>query len=373
MCKWASWFICSISLLLVYDARALDTELKNLRWDWEVYNEKTGHYEPYFKQNKSKAIRFKLDLNKFQSSYLKLALSENYFVRIDGELVFANLEKTTHFWGLDSLKDVFEKDRLFITLYSAEFNEPLVGTSIVSIQAEDSISTNESVFLQKRTNGQLDKFIIISIVTLSLIALFRAFNFRLFREYFSFGKSLQLRQNFDLIIAHAPLSWPNLAFMLFYAILVGNTVMNIGLFQTESTFEIPMDLLQVGSISVGIMVCIICFVFMLGKLLLITLGTELFKINKVRVVHFFAYFRLSLIMALIMFSLSLINGIFGGVIVNEYWKLLQLIIVLAWTGRLVLMFFVLNKIYTFRKLHLFSYLCSSELIPLLLFFKIFLK
>ncbi|MEP2026750.1 MAG: DUF4271 domain-containing protein [Reichenbachiella sp.] len=373
MLRWITLFICLFSYFIYHDSHASDTELKNLRWEWEVYDDDAGHFVPYFKQQKTQTVRFNVDLSKYRDSYLKLDLPPNYFVWIDGKLVFSNLTEGTRFWKLDSLNKIYKKGQVQMTLYGSEVISQAVGTSVVNIQSEDLTEDVNKFFLQRNDHGQLDNFIIISIATLSLIALFRAFNFRLFREYFSVGKSLQLRQNFDLITAHAPLSWPNMAFMLFYAVLVGNTAMNVDLFLTRPIFDASFDLSATSNLSLGFHVFAICLVLMIGKLILITIGTELFKINKVRAVHFFTYFRQSLIMAMIMFSLSVINGILGGMLVDEYWNLIQLILVLAWSGRLVLIFFVLNKIYTFRKLHLFSYLCSSEMIPLLLLFKIFLK
>ena len=231
----------------------------------------------------------------------------------------------------------------------------------------------KTTYLERKSNEIQDLFIIISIVTMSLIAVFRAFYSRLFHEYLSVGKSLQLRQNFELAIAHAPLAWPNIGFIIFYSILIGSAAMTCDLFVPDSSLVFPFSIKHESSIHLGVKVSVYCFAFMIAKLLVITAGSELFKLKKVRLVHYFTYFRLSLILALISLSFSIINGIFGGLLINEWWNWIQLIVVLFWSGRLVLIYFVLNKIYTFRKLHLFSYLCSSELIPLLLFFKIFLK
>ena len=373
MCKWIKFFVYSFVLMLSHSVLASDIQLRNLRWDWEVYDNEVEHFVPYFKQNKTEAIRFEIDLNKYRGSTLKLVLPGNYFVWIDGKLVMDNLQYRTTYMALDSLNRIYAQSRISMTIYSDTFNGKAVETSIVNTQNGNSLSSEVSFFLQRKNKSQLDIFIIISIATLSLIALFRAFNNRLFQEYFSLTKSLQVRQNFDLITAHAPVAWPNIGFIIFYAILIGATVMNFGLFHTSQNFDFPLDISSTNSIPTGLKVSLVCFVLMIGKILLVTLGSELFNLSKIKAIHFFAYFRLSLIMAMLSFVLSLINGIFDGALINENWYSIQIIVLLAWSGRFILIFFVLNKIYTFRKLHLFSYLCSSELIPLLLFFKIFLK
>lgn len=361
------------SLILAFGAEASDVELKNIRWDWEVFNHEAQQFVPYFKQPKTDAIRFKLDMNKYRNSYLRLTLPEKYFIWIQDELVFATTRPETKYFALDSLYGIYKMGSFYMSIYSEELDGNAIKSVIINKQDGEFPAVQKSVYLKRKTNERQDIFIIISIVTMSLIAIFRAYFSRLFYEYLSIVKSLQLRQNFEIAIAHAPLAWPNIGFVLFYSILSGSTVMACDLFAADASLFFPFSIKHESSIYLGIKVSVYCALFMVAKLLLITAGTELFKLKKVRLVHYFTYFRLSLILALICFSLGIVNGIFAGKLVNEWWNWIQLIIVLFWSARLILIYFVLNKIYTFRKLHLFSYLCSSELIPLLLFFKIFLK
>lgn len=374
MLKWICFVVlCAVGLFVVSSTFASDLELRNLRWDWEVYDEDSDHFVPFYKQPNTQSVRFDLDLNKYRKAYLKLVLPEGYFIWIHGELVGASSVDMAKLFSLDSLYDVYDKGHLYVELYSKAFRASDVSTTIVNMETDDQVSAESTSIFPRKNHKEFDLFIIISVLTMSLIAIFRAFNFRLFTEYFSLAKSVQVRQNFDLITAHAPVAWPNIAFIIFYAVLVGNCAMNLSLFQLDESIAQPFYLSSTNSVSLGLTITIYCFVFMLAKVLLVSLGAELFKLKKIKSTHFFTYFRQSLIMAILAFSFSVINGVFGGKLVNNYWNIIQLLVAIAWIGRMILIFFVLNKIYTFRKLHLFSYLCSSELIPLLLFFKIFLK
>ncbi|UXX80158.1 DUF4271 domain-containing protein [Reichenbachiella carrageenanivorans] len=350
-----------------------DVELKNLRWNWEVFDEDEELYVPYFKQSKTNVVRFEVDLKKFSGAYLKLTFPEQHFVWIQRELVYGSEVYQSVYLSLDSLHQVYRENRIYVAIHSQQLNASMITTQIIKKEKGEENAVAQSSFLVRGGHKKLDLFIIISMVTMSLVALLRAFSFRLFKEYFSVIKAIQVRQNFDLIIAHSPMAWPNIGFVVFYALLVGSTVINIGLFHPDffSSFSFYSD--GSGMVKVGLEVSVYCFVLILFKLIVVSINTQLFKIKKVRLIHFFAYFRLSLIIATVAFSLSVINGIFGGLILSEHATFIKIIVLLSWIGRLILIFFVLNKIYTFRKLHLFSYLCSTELIPLLLFFKIFLK
>lgn len=373
MCKRIATLVFLCGLLFPVAGYAADVELKNLRWNWEVFDEDEELYVPYFKHSKTDVVRFEVDLKKFSGAYLKLTLPEQHFIWVQSELVYASQTHRPVYLSLDSLHQAYNQSKIYVAVHSRQFNASTITTQIIKKEEGEDELDAQSSFLVRGGHKKLDLFIIISIVTMSLVALLRAFNFRLFKEYFSVIKAMQVRQNFDLIIAHSPLAWPNIGFIVFYALLVGSTVMNIGLFHPDlfSAFSYYSD--ASSMITLGLELSVYCFVLMLVKLLVVSINTQLFKIKKVRLIHFFAYFRLSLIIATVAFSLSVINGIFGGLMFSEFANFIKIIVLIAWIGRLILIFFVLNKIYTFRKLHLFSYLCSTELIPLLLFFKIFLK
>ena len=357
----SKWVVIQICFLLSQSAFGENIELKNLRSDWYAYDEGTKQLLPFYRTSQNYAVQFDLNLKKYKGAQFKLNCPKDYFLWINEDLVHQFNGRDTYF-DVDSIYKVYSKDKLKIVIYGSDFIADSVETTIVKVVAKETNSDMHLFFAKRENSNSLNRFIQITIFTLALIAVFRTLNFRLFKEYFAFGKSLQTRQNFDLITAHSPLAWPNIGFIFFYAILVSNSSLNFDLFSDQK-----MELID------GLNMVLLCFVLMSAKFILIYLCTELFKIKKVRLTHFFTYFRLSLILALGVFCLSILNGIFDGQLMLEYKFTMKLILGLLWFIRLILIFFVLNKIYTFRKLHLFSYLCSSELIPLLLFFKVFLK
>lgn len=353
-------------------AQVTDVELHNIRWDWHSHNDATNELVPFFGYKETTTIHFKVDLNKYRGSQLKFVLQENTFCWIEDQLIFRAQDSKPRYITVDSLKKIYDKNQLSFTLYNEALDARLIKTTIISQNKIISTEQQGGPELRKELSRS-DTFIVISVLILLMIAVFRTAHFRLFREYFSLSRALQQRQSFDLITAYSPLAWPNIGFIIFYAVLIGCSVVNIGLFQFNAEIKLPLGLTQSNSLVVGTTAGVLCLASMLLKLALVSASTTLFMIQKVRLIHFFTYFRHSLIIAMIIFIFSLFNGIFEGSMVSSGWMLIQVLVILVWSARVVHIFFVLNKIYTFRKLHLFSYLCSTELIPLLLFFKIFLK
>lgn len=376
MCRLAAFVLISLffnqPILANQESEVNDVELHNLRWDWHSIDPETGQFVPYFQNSETTTIHFEIGLNRYRSAYLKFNLPTNTFCWIEQQLIFKSDDIRPLYLSIDSLRDVYSMSKLSITLYHENLEENLISTTVVNRNQSFQQKQDQEPELRYDLK-QTDLFLIISIIVLLLIATFRTAHYRLFREYFSISKALQQRQNFDLITAYSPLAWPNIGFLIFYAILVGCSAINIGLYHIDESFTLPFGMSWQNSLLLGVKLIVLCFVFMLLKLVLISASSALFQINKVRLIHFFAYFRHSLIIAIGLFIFSLVNGIFEGSMVSGGWSLIQVLVVFVWSGRVIQIFFVLNKIYTFRKLHLFSYLCSTELIPLLLFLKVFLK
>ena len=117
------------SMIFASGANASDIELKNLRWGWEVFDQEAQHYIPYFKQPTTDAIRFKVDLNKYRNSYLKLTLPEKHYVWIQEKLVFATSYPETKYFALDSLYNIYQVGNFYMSVYSEELD----GNSITSV------------------------------------------------------------------------------------------------------------------------------------------------------------------------------------------------------------------------------------------------
>jgi hypothetical protein len=115
------------------------------------------------------------------------------------------------------------------------------------------------------------------------------------------------------------------------------------------------------------------FALLLGKYLLIQAVGSVFKLSGVTHVHFYEYLLFSRVfytaVVFLQFALFLVAPVWVSVIAEVIiWVVLLFNIV-----RIVVINSVLSRLTSAKNLYLFSYLCTTELIPLLIGIKILIK
>jgi hypothetical protein len=115
------------------------------------------------------------------------------------------------------------------------------------------------------------------------------------------------------------------------------------------------------------------FALLLGKYLLIQAVGSVFKLSGVTHVHFYEYLLFSRVfytlVVFLQFALFLVAPVWVSVVAEVIiWVVLLFNIV-----RIVVINSVLSRLTSAKNLYLFSYLCTTELIPLLIGIKILIK
>ena len=346
--------------------------IKNLKWDWVQFDKIAKQNVPYLKQSKAKTISFDLDLNKNQKFIFKIDLPQNYFMWVEDQLVLFTTEDKKYELSIDSLFSNYKKNSISVSIFSKKFNADLVQCQIVSKVLDITRSDSSFKVSERENRYEMNIFIIATIFGLVGIVIFRSSNHRLFKEYFSLRKALQIRQNFELITAYGTFSWVTFWVLFLYALLIGVTITNLILFLPDG-LSIPLVERNSHPIVEGVKIGFLALLFISLKIPFLSVITRLFQLNKIKQSHFSAYFRQSLLLTVFVFLVSIWNGFYAGAVFEYGIILFQILGITLLIGRALLLFLILNRIHGYRKLHLFAYLCSTELIPLILFFKIFLK
>ena len=187
MCRSYAILILSLALfqfqVTLSTAQTRDVELHNLRWDWYVHNSESNQLVPFFEFPEAVAIQFKVDLNKYRNSHLKLVLQKNTFCWVENQLILKSGDIGPLYLSVDSLRKKYGKHQLSITLYNKKLDPKSMVTTIVNRNQADIAKKRQGPALRQKL-GQSNTFIISSVVILLLIASFRTAHFRLFREYF---------------------------------------------------------------------------------------------------------------------------------------------------------------------------------------------
>lgn len=344
--------------------------VKDLKSTWKTYDKLSGYFVPFIDTNQAHTIYFELDLNPYKKFNLELSVPSRHSIYIDDQLVYVSDRSGTVVWAIDSLTERYKRSKIVLTIFNDDLKTSQISSYIAKKQRGKSGNLESTLIWDFRhRRHEMNVLTLSSFIILSLIVIYRTTSYRLFSEYFSIRKAMMVRQRFDLIGAHSPISPVTLVFSILYALMVGGTFLHLKLISLWSMDYIGWARLSEDPIVYGAQITIAAFLFMILKYPLIVMVTGIFNFQKYSDTHYFAYLRISLIAILIVLVSSITLSILSDQWMNGAWFIVRFIIAILMLVRLFYMALILNNKYNFSKLHLFTYLCSSEIIPLCLFVK----
>ncbi|MBU2914769.1 DUF4271 domain-containing protein [Reichenbachiella agariperforans] len=347
--------------------------IKDLRYSWKNHEPNLKILVPYLSTSSVPAVTFDLNLNQYMGAELMLIVPANHSIYIEAALMTVTERRDTLLWSVDSLRSYYDQPSINLILYSKSWDSQGVSSWVVQTGDNVLVETGSELSEIYRSKGENDRMILASLTILSLMVIFRTYLYRLFHEYFLVSKSIRVRQNFELIAAQSPLSLITIGFIFLYAAFLAGAVLNLGLKLGETSHWVAYFGFLPSSEVQALLVFAIAFGLMILKVPLIGLMARVFGFQKAIEVHFFAYFRLSLLISFFAFSASIVVFVSSLDLAADLWFVVKLVVLIFLLIRLVLMYLILNNNLGVKKLHLISYLCSSEIIPLIIIVKTLLR
>ncbi len=340
--------------------------VKDLQPDWMVFDQ--NGYRPGGVQipEQFSTIYFTLDPTRFGGHHLQIQGPEKWQLFVDGKLLFSGRESVL--FSMDSLALEFRRS-LFIGVHAKDgFRE--VRTQIVFVG--DTPPAHIADMPPRPPTFFRDYSIIASVFLLLFFLLLYRTSPQLTLDYFSFAKIFSAVERNEMQLASRITSSANLLFYLFCALLTGFLLSAI--FYSAGPFFHASRPLNISSIGSAFFVWTKLSAFILTllavKLLIVFVFSTLFNFRETISFQFFNFLRFVLFTAVCMAVLSLTFFTFR---VDEplfYERLVVLGLILLSMGSLVVLAKLTGKS-RFSFFHLFSYLCISEFIPMVIIIKIF--
>jgi len=360
-------FIFTIFLLVTGDcwgyADSTSTVIKDLRNDWQYIE--SGRYQTLTNQ-KAKAIYFNIDASRYKGYFISIEDENPFTVFIDNKLI-AGKERGQCLLNLDSLSRLYSSSMVF-GIYQRKGIEKLRTT----IQAPISMEQPFSNVL--REQGYFLNFSILAALFLFayFIALLNA-NPKLTLDYFNIAKIFSVQEREDDLLNSRVTASVNLLFYLFGSLFTALILLIIFHFG-ESLIPVARYF-KIHSLAEGffqwIKLSTLISALLFFKLLLIYFISFVFHLKDTPSVHFFNYMRV----LLLIFTLVAMGCTFYFMIHGQrpafYLGLLWMSVIIFILGDLMIYFKLLVKA-SFSGFHLFSYLCITEIIPLVILIRILL-
>ena len=258
------------------------------------------------------------------------------------------------------------------------------GTPVLSIFQSSNVKTIQTDFIVKaslenerftREPTDFSDFVILSALLLFgfFVILFRS-NTRLTTDYLNLAKIFSIQEREEAIVTGRIGSSVNILFFVFISLLWGLLLMIIFHWgPTVLHFSSKVSIRSTADAFIGwLLFSIIIFLVLITKLLLIWLMSALFGFKGVVRFQFFNFIR-SLYVASVLMGVALLSYFMLEIEKTDFFYFL-----LASAGG----FMILSSFFLYFKLmsrtsssvfHLFSYLCGSEIIPLMVLIKVLLN
>jgi hypothetical protein len=357
----------SFCLLFVGVSFAQDQYIlkKDLRTDWTTFDGKT--YLPVIAPTSEtvESIHFVATLNSSTGDFIRIDYPGTYHLFVDGRIV--NRQGETVMLSIDSLRNAGHSQSVMLTLYSRTLELDKLETAIV----RKVPPPNQSLSTDRPSTVFKDFVITAGLVLLVFFVIMLRMHPKLVVEYLLVGRIFSFREVEDNQ-GHARFTLSsNVAFYLFFSLLLSLFLLIVFRYLPE---EYTLSLIGAPSrfaifLWSWIKIAAVVFVLLFAKLLVIYSLSFLFGMKSIAGTHFFNLMRLLVVILGIICTIAFVYLISRGDNGQVYLILLCVFIgaLILWN---VIVFLKLNNKVDHSMFHLFSYICATEVIPLLITIKV---
>ena len=359
------FFLSSLSLSVFSQERF--SLVKDLRSDWLKYDDDAFDPLTDFPITGLSTVYIRLAPTDWSTESLRLKSEKTYYVFVNGKI--KGEYEGESFFRLDSLLKSPQGRPALIAIHQRRINERDLVTEIVS--RNNKVSSGEVQAAARPYFYFRDFVVIAGLLVVVLFVLALRLNPKLASDYFSVARIFTARDADDSQATARMTGGSNVQFYILCSLMIGFYLM-IVLYNLPPEYVLPgrfhasdfwMMWLQWLKLSA------IIFVILLAKIFIIFSSTRLFGMRGLARFHFFNWIRLLLVVLGVATVLLFMYFITRGDREMLYVTFLSVVVItsVAW---IVVAFFKLGGKSGHSMFHLFSYLCATEIIPLLITVKV---
>ncbi len=344
-------------------------KVEDLQEKWLVYDHGQNRYVPYILVKDSSPRSISIIINKDMEDYLVLEIPKHTSVYFNDKMKSSFDKDTVLVFNVPELQKQI-KEEIFLTLYNPILKSKKISTYLAvpvkQLEGNSHIST--------RTKSYFNEFFIASTV---IILGFWIFLYKRDPKnataFVSYSKILSLRGMGDNLFRVKIYEATSLHVYTLYGMIFSLLFISVDFMGNNHLgFYLEFDNL-IMPIAIWILLILGVFIGLVFKEWLIRYFTGLFRINGFSKIHFLSLIRVSLGGLLpILVIFVFIKFVLKWYTFDKYQIFIPLIITM-FVLRTLIIFLRLMIFSQHRILHLFSYLCATEIIPLAIITRIILN
>lgn len=348
------------------------TVVKDLRKDWITLSE-NNDYVPFIENSKvqSPVVSFELLLQQYQGLVLKCCIPKGSTILINQKVVNYQAQTSCLLFEVDSLYKEYKSSSIWVSIYDPHQSYYQISTQLVEKQDENTVNDIPIV----RSSAGIQNFFAAGLVVLLLFYAVLSYQFpKVFKNYHRFRNISSLNLQEDTYTKIKLLNSTNLIFLIHYGLLIAYLIVVFA--YTANVLEIRLPGYPFESFMDFFVVWIKIALIVLGvialKYILVAAIGALFRLSRIVQHHLLDYFRMSLTFGVILFTILIFTYLGLGKSNTVYYNIIVYSVVVFSLIRVFLLYHRLFNISSFRNIYLFSYICTSEILPLFIGFKFFL-
>lgn len=364
------WLAACMMMWVTVSAQTDTIPVRDLSPEWRMMSDREGIIPMIDPDGFSgNAIYIRVPLADYGSDLLRIFSGEQVSL-FEGDRLLA-IFSGERWMRMDSLKTLYG-DSVILTLYNRPIYPYTIETGIYRVADAATARTirSEQVIIANRPPPDLRNVIILAIVIIFAFAAVLNFYYpRLTQEFFRFSRAVSFRELDENLMKTRPLSLVNIFYYVFESMLAAWVLFVLSQY---SEIHLRYGFFHFTGFWDGMLVWLklvtVIFILLILKYILVWSFKNLFSIRGFLNNHFYNYIRLGLLFYLVL-AIILFIGVFTMNVVNPgFYNGLMITLLVFFGLRALLIFFKLMNESSHTILHLFSYLCATELLPVLLIF-----
>ena len=293
---------------------------------------------------------------------------------INNKLIYTTDEPVSIVLSIDSLAGTYGPGRLLFSLYSEEGILD-VESSIISYSSKNRslLDKMDHLSILPTDRGPIWDFMKIGIIIiLVLYVVLVNIGSRVFNDYYNIINSFIRASTDEFLNRSKKITRIDLVFIIVLAFVISFFIViaiyQFGLRDNKDT------LLTVGSLfAKWFWILLFVLGWFLLRFILISLSSDLFKMREIGTIHTFEYLRITNFYGLLFFLFLVLALFIIQINLDLFvYMLIYSIVIISIIRALILYLKFLNSS-NYTKLYLFAYLCSAELLPVIVGLKFLLK
>ena len=345
----------------------------NINYRILAYDQSLKKYVPFLPSDHPHRTTFLIPLKRqeFPGTFIQLGLPENSHLFINGKYFYSTEHSLNKLIDNDSLFSTFRSDTLFLGFYLPDENSQLLEVSIVPKESSQlATPSDEALRLRSNRSGFRNFLIVGFLIIAGYIAFLLNYDRKLFAQYTNAIKMFSGPEADDLLDRNKPVAGTDLLFLILEALIFGFFIYMMFYGMTMAGNRSDHEFF--GGLFSWFGISLVILVWIFTRFNLVRNLSYLMQVRDIGKVHFIESSRFTLFMLMIYIVLSLIF-LFGfnmefSVFTNF---LIRSLIIIAVFRFAVITIKILNYA-PYKKMYIISYLCASELIPVVLGLKLIL-